>query len=208
VAGRNYSLFARSYLDYGQDQARESCLESIAQRASCAGNAECVVKSPCHNQGFKESLIFDDQQSIFEGTAQVKLCKKIIRELFFCHSEDLQKCPFSELPKLIGKSYGMSALYYVLTGLGVVCSDCDNNKATPKKIQRSAKTFCHKDYDEIKDDPYATNNCFAGNYIHVLLTAGYKFSRNINLRVANSLNGFDLSWTLGAMLHNTGILNE
>jgi len=102
----------------------------------------------------------------------------------------------------------MSALYYVLTDIGAVCSDCDNNKVTPRKIQRSVKIFCRKDYDQKKDDPYAKNNCFAGNYIHELLTAGYKFGRNKNLRVANSLNGFDLSWTLGAMLHNTGILNE
>ncbi|XP_078380264.1 uncharacterized protein LOC144663224 [Oculina patagonica] len=70
IAGRNYSIFVRTYLGYGQDQARERYLAFIAQKANCAEDSECVVKSPCHNKGFKESLAFDDQESIFEGTAK------------------------------------------------------------------------------------------------------------------------------------------
>ncbi|KAJ7381118.1 hypothetical protein OS493_004716 [Desmophyllum pertusum] len=84
VAGRNYSIFARSYLGFGQDKARERYLEFLADpRPPCAENSECVVKSPCHNKGFKESLTFGDQESIFEGTAQVKLCRQIIHDIFF-----------------------------------------------------------------------------------------------------------------------------
>ena len=208
VAGRNYSLFARSYLGYGQDQARERFLEFIAQKTKCPKNPACVVKSPCHNIGFKESLKFDDQERIFEGTARVKLCKKIIRELFFCRSQDLKKCPFSDQPKLNGKLYGMSAFYYVLTGIDAVCADCENNKVTPRKIKRASKSFCKKDYNDIKEDPYAKNDCFGGNYIYELLTTGYQLRPLKKIRVDNSLNGFDLGWTLGAVLHNTGILNE
>ena len=208
VAGRNYSLFARSYLGYGKDQALKRYLISISQNANCARNPECVVKSPCHNKGFKESLKFDDQELIFEGTAQVKLCKQIIRQLFFCRSQDLKMCPFSDQPKLKETLYGMSALYYVLTDIEVVCSDCENNKVTPRKIKRASKSFCKKDYNDIKEDPYAKNDCFDSIYIYELLTAGYKLHPHRKIRVASSLNGFDLGWTMGAVLHNTGILNE
>ncbi|KAJ7381421.1 hypothetical protein OS493_001556 [Desmophyllum pertusum] len=207
VAGRNYSIFSRSYLGFGQDQARERYLGFLAQRANCAENSECVVKSPCHNKGFKESLTFGDQESIFEGTAQVKICRQIIREMFFCQSPDLQKCPFSDQPKLKGNFYGFSAFYYVLTGIEAVCSDCENNKVTPKKIKSSSKLFCETDYDELTD-PYAKDNCFGGNYIYELLTAGYSLGQYKRIRVTNSLNGFNLGWTLGGVLHNTGILNE
>ncbi|KAJ7381418.1 hypothetical protein OS493_001553 [Desmophyllum pertusum] len=132
VAGRNYSVFARSYLDFGQDQARERYLGFLAQR-------EIVLKIP-----------------------RIK----------------------------------------------AVCSDCENNKVTPKKIKLSSKEFCKIDYNDLKDDPYAKNNCFAGNYVYELLTAGYRLGPNKKVRVANSLNGFELGWTLGAVLHNTDIFNE
>ena len=95
-----------------------------------------------------------------------------------------------------------------MTDIDAVCSDCQQNKVTPKKIDNSSKEFCSKDYDEIKEDPYAKDNCFGGNYIYELLTAGYQLSQRKKIRVTNSLHGFDLGWTLGAVLHNTGILNE
>ena len=132
----------------------------------------------------------------------------MIRKLFFCQSQDLKECPFSDQPKLKRKFYGMSALYYVLTDIGAVCSDCENNKVTPRKISRASKSFCRKDYNDIKENPYAKSNCFGGNYIYELLTAGYKLGPNKRIRVTNSLNGFKLGWVMGAVLHNTGILKQ
>ena len=76
VGERNYSVFSRSYLGYGQDQARERYLGFIAQKANCAINPECVVKSPCHHEGFKESLTYGDRESVFEGSAQVDSVSK------------------------------------------------------------------------------------------------------------------------------------
>ncbi|XP_020622389.1 ectonucleoside triphosphate diphosphohydrolase 1-like [Orbicella faveolata] len=207
IAGRNFSIFARSYLGFGQDQARERYLRVIAQKENCDENSECVVKSPCHNKGFKEPLTFDDQERVFEGTARVNLCRRIISKIFFCHSPDLEECPFSDQPKLEGKFYAFSAFYYVLTGIKAVCSDCENNQVSPAKIRLYSKSFCKTDYNELKEDPYAKNDCFGANYIYELLTEGYGLRPYRKITVANSLNGFDLGWTLGAVLHNTGILN-
>ena len=207
IAGRNFSIFARSYLGFGQDQARERYLVAIAQKENCVENSECVVKSPCHNKGFKEPLTFDDQERVFEGTAQVNLCRQIIKKIFFCHSTNLEECPFSNQPKLEGKFYAFSAFYCVLTGIKAVCSDCENNQVSPKKIALYSKKYCKTDYNELKKDPYAKNDCFGANYIYKLLTDGYDLGPYRKIRVANSLNGFDLGWTLGAVLHNTGILN-
>ena len=207
IAGRNFSIFARSYLGFGQDQARERYLDVIAQKENCAENSECVVKSPCHNRGFKEPLSFGDQERVFEGTAQIKLCRRIISKIFFCHSTNLEDCPFSDQPELEGKFYAFAAFYYVLTGINAVCSDCEKNQVSPKKIRSYSTTFCKTNYNELKEDPYAKNNCFGANYIYELLTEGYGLRPYSKIRVANSLNGFDLGWTLGAVLHNTGILN-
>lgn len=206
-AGKKYKVFARSYLGFGQDQARERYLGVIAQKQNC-NNSECVVKSPCHNKGFKESLKFGDQERVFEGTAQVRRCRKIIRKVFFCHLPNVQKCPFHDQPKLKGRFYGFSSFYYILTGIGAVCSDCENNKVTPRKVNSYSKSFCKKDFDDLEKNPYAKNQCFGGNFIYELLTEGYRLGLYKKIRVTNSLNGFKLGWTLGAVLKNTDIMKE
>ena len=209
VSGRNFSIFARSFLGYGLDKVREKYLSSIVQKAECAGNPDCIVKSPCHNEGFEAPLKYDDQERVFEGTAQVGLCRQIIRELFFCRNPaDLQQCPFSDQPKLRGKFYAMSGIYYVLSGIGAVCGDCENNLVAPTKISRVSRKFCGRDYSEINDNPFAKNNCFGSNYIYELLTAGYKLPPKKKIAVTGSLRGFDLGWSLGAVLLNTEIANE
>lgn len=209
IAGRNFSIFVRSFLGYGLDKVREKYLRSIVQKAECAGIADCIVKSPCHNKGFEAPLKFDDQERVFEGTAQVGLCRQIIRELFFCRNPaDLQQCPFSDQPKLRGKFYAMSGIYYVLRGIGAVCGDCENNLVGLTKISRASRKFCGRDYSEINDNPFAKNNCFGSNYIYELLTAGYKLPQKKKITVAGSLRGLDLAWSLGAVLLNTGITNE
>ena len=206
VAGKTYNVFARSYLGYGQDEAKERYLESIVKKSDCTENAECAVKSPCHNKGFKESLEFNGQARVFEGTAQVEICEDIIRNLFFCRSLDLKKCPFSNQPRLRGKFYGFSALYYALTDINAVCSDCQNNFVTPGKIDVHLKSFCGENYDEINKNRYSRDRCFSANYIYELLIAGYRLSLKKKIRIANSLSGFDLDWKMGAVLHNARIL--
>ena len=208
VSGKKYSIFARSYLGYGQNQARERYLAFIDKKANCAENSECVLKSPCHNKGFKESLTFYDKERIVEGTAEVKRCRKIIKEMFFCHLPNSQKCPFHDQPKLKGEFYGFSSFYYVLTGIKAVCSDCENNKVSSRKIKFFSKSFCKKDYNELEDNPFVKNYCFGGNFIYELLTEGYRLGLSKRIMVTNSLNGFKLGWTLGAVLDNAGILKE
>ena len=208
VSGRTYKVFAHSYLGHGQDEAREKYLRSIVQNADCVRNSGCILKSPCHNKGFKGTLKFNDQLKVFEGTAQVDLCRQMIHGLLFCRSRDLKKCPFSGQPRLRGKIYGISAIYFVLSDIGTVCTDCENNEVTPRKIGYSAEEFCRRDYNEININPYSKNRCFGANYIYELLTTGYKLAKNKRIAVAGSLHGFDLGWTLGAMLLNTGILGE
>ena len=207
VAGKNYNIVARSYLGYGQDEARELYLESIVKKIDCSQNEECAVKSPCHDKGFKESLEFNGQARVFEGTARVEACKDIIRNLFFfCRSRDLKKCPFSNQPRLRGKFYGFSALYHVLTDIKAVCSDCQSNFVTTGKIDIHLKSFCGENYDEINKNRYSKDRCFSANYIYELLTAGYRLSLEKKITTANSLNGFDVDWKMGAVLHNDRIL--
>ena len=117
-----------------------------------------------------------------------------------------KKCPFSNQPNLRGKFYGFSALYYALTDINAVCSHCQNNFVTPGKIDVHLKSLCGENYDEINKNRYCRDRCFSANYIYELLTAGYRLSLKKKIRIANSLNGFDLDWKMGAVLHNARIL--
>ena len=76
-----------------------------------------------------------------------------------------------------------------------------------KKIKRHLKSFCDKNYDEINKSPYSKSQCFGANYIYELLTEGYRLKLRKRIRIANSLNGFDLDWKMGAVLHNAKILD-
>jgi len=69
------------------------------------------------------------------------------------------------------------------------------------------KSFCGKNYDEIKESPYSKSQCFGANCIYELLTEGYRLKPGKKIRIANSLNGFDLDWKMGAVLHNAKILD-
>ncbi|KAJ7382434.1 Ectonucleoside triphosphate diphosphohydrolase 3 [Desmophyllum pertusum] len=92
---------------------------------------------------------------------------------------------------------------FIIKDIKAVCSDCENIKVTPRKISLYSRSFCKTDYNELKESPYAKNECFAGNFIYELLIAGYRLSPNMPIRVTNSLNGFKLGWTMGAVLENT-----
>ena len=76
-----------------------------------------------------------------------------------------------------------------------------------KKIKRHLKSFCGKNYDEINESRFCKSHCFGANYIYELLTEGYRLKLRERIRIANSLNGFDLDWKMGAVLHNAKILD-
>ena len=202
LGGKVYNIFSRTYLGYGLEEALEKFKNFLVEGKDCSESQGCEVKSPCHFRGYEEKKNISGVDWKFVGTAQVKKCRSKIKEIYFCKN-DSSKCPFHDQPQLKGNFFGMSNMYYVPNGIGMLES---TDRVSARRLGKATKSFCKKSYDEVKDDPYAKRNCFGGNYMYELLRDGYNLSANKQIRVYTSLNGFDLGWTLGTALYNDKLL--
>ena len=203
IGGKEYSLLVRSYLGYGLNEARARYMRTID---NCKYGAVCQLKSPCHHVGYSESIMTNGFRKTVVGTANVQLCRSFIRSIFFCQEQNFDKCPMHKQPNLKGKVYGFSGIFYVLRGIGALCGDCTESFVTSKELDNKTLIYCLRKYSEISSDPYAKGNCFGGNFIYELLKHGYRLSGDQGITVTNRLHGFDLGWTMGALLYNLNLL--
>ena len=193
VGGKTYHIFARGYLGYGLNQARQRYLEIITWQSITKG----VIKSPCHHKGFQEQMTVRGKVLMMIGTASVDICRSIIEKTFFCKTPD---CPFYDQPCLQGDFAGFSGIFYAAYGTGMLCYNC-MKPLSAAMFDTSSRNFCSKPYQAVNSDPYAKQNCFQSNFVYQLLTKGYGLPANKMIQVDNKLRGFDLGWTLGAMLY-------
>ena len=202
LGGREFHVFSRSYLGYGLDQALGRLMNFLVEGKNCSESQGCKVKSPCHFRGYEESKNINGMDWKFVGTAQVKKCRSIIKKVFFCKN-DSPECPFHDQPSLKGRFLGESGMYYVTYGIGMLET---SDKVSAQELGKTSKTYCKQPYDDVKIDPYAKTNCFGANYIYELLTDGYNLPAKKKVSMLKTLNGFDLGWTLGAVLYNAKLL--
>ena len=199
VAGKPYHLFARSYLGYGLNEARKRHFETLAKNPPVNG----VLQSPCHHNGFQDQISISGRMFTIRGTAQVEECRSIIQQTFFCKSPN---CPFYDQPKLPGDFFGFSGIFYAAHGTGMInCWHC-TKPLSPAMYDVSSRRFCAKKYHEVSSDPYAKNTCFSSNFVYELLSQGYGLPADKLIEVGNQVNGFNVGWTLGAMLYNMKML--
>ena len=202
VKGNTYTVFSRSYLGYGQDQARKAFQNVLVKLSSCSDSEECSIENPCQFDGYEEVIDIDGVEYNFVGKTDIQKCRSIIKHSFFC-KEASRNCPFHDQPRLPGRFIGVSALFYVLNGIGLLDG---GNVVTPRSVGPAADSFCHLDYEDVNEDPYATANCFGANYIFELLKDGYRLPARKEITVEISKNGFDLGWALGALLYEAKLL--
>ncbi|XP_022803952.1 ectonucleoside triphosphate diphosphohydrolase 1-like [Stylophora pistillata] len=198
VGGKQYDLFARSYLGFGLNEARNRYLLRLSQGP--LPNNELL--SPCHHKGYRVGTTINGKKFIVVGTASVSNCRLLIDKTFFCKD---RACPFHDQPKLHGRFFGFSGIYYSAITIGIL--DPKTSKPlTPAMFDKGSRNFCSKDFESIKVNPYAKTYCFGSNFVYELLTKGYGLPANKAIMVGNKLKGFDLGWTLGAVLYNSGML--
>ena len=192
-------LFARSYLGYGLNEARKRYFETLAKNPPVNG----VLPSPCHHNGFEDQISISGRMFTIRGTAQVEECHSIIQQTLFCKSPN---CPFYDQPKLPGDFSGFSGIFYAAHGTGMInCWHC-TKPLSPAMYDVSSRRFCAKKYHEVSSDPYAKNTCFSSSFVYELLSQGYGLPADKLIEVGNQANGFNVEWTLGAMLYNMKML--
>ena len=193
LGGREFHLFARTYLGYGMDEAHRKYLEVISKE-----KASNVLKSPCHHRGYNDTTTIGGEIVEVVGTASVQRCRLIIEKTFFCKSEG---CPFYDQPRLRGDFVGFSGIYYTALGTGLLCYSC-TEQLSPSMFEESSRKFCAKPYQDVSSDPGAKVTCFRGNFVYELLVQGYNLPSTKTIEVGKKIGGFNLGWSLGAMLYN------
>ena len=161
-----------------------------------------LVKSPCHFKGSKENVTIGHLVVIIEGTASIETCRSFILEAFFSGSDG---SPFYDQPDLEGDLFGYAGIFYIARNLGLVESG-EIKPVSVATFEKTSRKSCSEDYKKTHTHKSVTRDCFRSNFIYELLAKGYGLNEDKVIQVGNELEGFDLGWTLGAVLYNTRLL--
>lgn len=189
-----YHLFSRSYLGYGLNEAIKKYVHEIFLKKGAVN----VIESPCHLEGYEEETTISGHIVKIEGKPSVPLCRSIIKEIFFCKNPG---CPFYDQPRLQGDFVGISGMFYTALDIGLLCYSCVK-PLSPVMFDENSRQFCANRYQDVSSNPYAKVDCFRGNYVYELLSQGYDLPPDKTIEVGKKMGGFNLGWTLGAMIYN------
>ena len=98
TGGKNYRLFAKSYLGFGMNQARLEYFEILSLGVAINGASKALAIT----NAFKKKL-----SCFFEATAAFIACRAIIRKTFF---SKFRKCPFHDQHCLSGDFFEVSEI--------------------------------------------------------------------------------------------------
>ncbi|CAE7354571.1 APY5, partial [Symbiodinium pilosum] len=175
--GRVYSLYAHSYLGFGQDYAQSKLQDTMGESES---------SDPCYPVGYARVKSNGARQS---GSGDSTQCRTNIRSLLFQEGSAPGRYEH-ELP-VRGHFAATENFYYVRNDLQLP------NKEGVCPTDAEAKEVCGKSLA----DSAADRACFALSYQLAFLGAlGAVDVPGIEVEVQRKINGGDIDWALGAAL--------
>ncbi|XP_068963595.1 ectonucleoside triphosphate diphosphohydrolase 8-like isoform X2 [Petaurus breviceps papuanus] len=182
--GHDYSVYAHSYLCYGQNQLQKRLLARLVQTRLYE-----VVRNPCYHGGYEETLSLADlydtpcvqnsqpstpvQSLRVEGTGNPEACHSVVYSLFnFSTCQGQEDCAFD-------------GIY---------------------QPQKHGQFYVEARYPEQKQWLYSY--CTNAMHILILLTNGYKFDNETwsSIHFSKQVAATDIGWTLGYMLNVTNMI--
>jgi len=211
LQGDRQSVYAKSYLKFGADQAMARMLTILANRSP----EKKEVESPCHNRGFKaEVALASGEKRSVAGTGNTTACTEVIQKVMGLDIECLlPPCAIfgTYMSPVQGNFYAFAGFFYTANGLGLV--DWKDTKAlTVGAIADATAAYCAKDMKTAQQDAgkpmkYAERYCFMGNYIQqVLIVLGFKDAEDAAVIFSRKLEGSSLGFPAGAMLYETHLM--
>ncbi|XP_074642858.1 ectonucleoside triphosphate diphosphohydrolase 8-like [Tubulanus polymorphus] len=174
--GKQYSVFADSFLCYGKGESEKRYLANVLKNNSFANK----VQSPCGPKGnileVASNKIFDEpcvkgapairtygsaiipnlsassknQTYVFEGTAEPEKCLAYVKEMFnFSASCKYDHCSFNGryMPPIHGYYLAFSGYWYEMNFLNL--TDI-SQPLTISRFRNSVYSLCNKTWDEVK----------------------------------------------------------
>jgi apyrase len=182
--GQNYTIFTKSYLYMGMDQARR-----LAAAASCY---------PTN---------FPISAGSISGSGNFDRCAADIMEGFTALCENLEyagpHCIFKQefTPRVESEFFAISAFFYTFSFLGL------EEQVDLNALQSKGSDFCLKDWGVLKKmypnipEKYLKSYCFSSAYFWSLLINGYRFPQDsVAITAKEKIGRTVISWTLGALI--------
>ncbi|NOQ72882.1 MAG: hypothetical protein GQ574_12815 [Crocinitomix sp.] len=179
-SGKSYTIFAKSYLQMGQDRAQE-----------------LVAVPACYPTNYP---LTDD----LAGTGDFTQCSQGIKRIFneICDSLDIADSLFKSSfhPNTENEFIAIAAFYYTFDFL-----EFEDSLALDA-LRSSGEYFCGKTWEELKleypdeNESRLKSYCFNTAYFWILLSQEYGFNKNAVIRTNIEINEQEISWTLGAVL--------
>jgi apyrase len=192
LAGAVFPLYTRSYLGWGQDEA----MRSVDARA-------------CYLRGYRPA------DGRFVGRGRYARCRRAIRRTIRRRIEADPPAPGCSTscnllgayqPAVRGDFVAFSAYAYNAESLGL------EPTFSLADLEAAGKAYCKTPWQAIQaqcaagersgcEERWLNRNCFASAYMVTLLHEVYGFPmEGRRITATNHLAGFEIDWTLGAML--------
>jgi len=213
------NLFAQTHMRSGLHEAELRLLDALWRRKCSCTNDVCScsennVTSPCHRTGSNISVFNLESyggpsELKVEGSGDFKTCESFLETNVLHLDWECTQKPCSILGTYMpllqvaaDKLQAFNGFYYAAKGLGVMNGSEVWNGALDQWAQQ-ATNYCAEDGAQDSAQDFTLSNCFKGTYAYALLVGGYKLPTDQpgKLFVSKRLNGYSLSWTLGAVLH-------
>jgi len=217
VKQTRWSLYAKSYVKYGQEQAILRAKKLLAN-----SNPEVdTVSFPCFMRGYNETM--GDERNNFEspclpgkgvcfvGTGEAAQCAALTERLLlrdqFCM---LKPCAMmgTHMDQPRGHFVGVSAFFTTLYGIGLIGWN-ESKDVSRWEIEKASTTYCSRTFGEVNattadsQKRFIRAYCFMGFYMSNILEA-YGFTPfEKRVTYARKMGGQILDWTHGAVLYET-----
>ncbi|EOD20925.1 hypothetical protein EMIHUDRAFT_435744 [Emiliania huxleyi CCMP1516] len=193
---RQHSLYVKSHLGYGLDEARRKALDSLVSRR--AEDKPEPFRHPCLPRG--ASLEHGGKSLV--GDADWARCLRVMGRLF--------PQPFAAgQPKLADRFYGFSYMYDRTAAIGLldgqprqfgsVAMSYNDIAAAGESLCRLSAEETATRFANTQDAAKSNNYCGDVAYVAALLKA-LGFEGDTSITMTNKIEKVELVWTLGAML--------
>lgn len=194
---QSFDVYAPVFFGLGID---EVIINHTIKLAAKAGISE--ISSPCFLKGYKKS----QENFIVSGTGDFDSCYEDLSENILNEKNCKKglKCIFSNVPLVDYQLlYGLSTVFYTRQFFNLP------ETAKISEYVSKGKEFCSREYADVEsenpDNEYIGRYCIYSAYITNFLQRGLGVTDNTELHITDTINGVELSYTLGVVI---SILNK
>jgi hypothetical protein len=197
----DYPLYVRTWPGYGIDDFQSKVYTDCIIKQSDPTSLK--VSIPCMNTGDSRTFTYDQKEYTLSGTGDIAACTVDVSYSMNNGDNVFPNLPFVGLSNssFVGIGGFYDNVYFFMNRI----SGFDLTS-----LKSSVSKYCGLSWDKVPglypsiDPNDLANYCFAGTYIHTLLTEKYKLNQT---SIDQFSIGNDYNWAFGAMIQELGHLD-